>query len=127
MVMRSVGIVVVTMIAACSSRDARTESARKRILALDATEAARIVAFCKSWRQEGGLLVEQFPAALPVQPTSASARAGVVTFAWWNPSHAEEDEPHPGFELICSEHDVPGAKSIAPGLWYRDAPMNSGG
>jgi hypothetical protein len=62
---------------------------------------------------------------LPVQPTSTSATAAVVTFAWWNNSHAEEDEPHPGFELICSDDAVTGAKPIATGLWYRDAPMNS--
>lgn len=128
--LRRVGVVIVlTAAAACGSStlDARTESARKRILALDAAAAARIVTFCKSWRQEGALRVEQFPAALPAQPTSATATAGVITFEWWNNSHAEEDEPHPGFELICSERAVPGAKPIAAGLWYRDAPMNSGG
>ena len=127
MVVRSVGVAVVVAAAwcGCSSRDTRTESARTRILALDASEATRIVAFCRSWRQEGALRVEQFPSALPVEPTSASAAVGVITFAWWNNSHAEEDEPHPGFELICSEHAVPGAKPIAAGLWYRDSPMNA--
>jgi hypothetical protein len=70
---RVLGFVIVTLAAAalgCNDIDARTESARKRILALDATEATRIVAFCKSWTQEGGLLVDQFPSALPVSPTS---------------------------------------------------------
>lgn len=119
--------VVLVLVAACSTIDARTESARGRILALDASEASRIVAFCKSWRQEGALQVDQFPSALPARPTSASATDHVITFAWWNNSHAEEDDPHPGFELICSEQPVPGAKSIAAGLWYRDAPMNAGG
>lgn len=130
MVLRRVAVVIViAAVAACgrSTLDARTESARKRILALDAAEASRIVTFCKSWPQKGALQVEQLTSALPLQPTSAKATADVITFEWWNTSHAEEDEPHPGFELICSEHAVPGAKPIAVGLWYRDAPMNSGG
>jgi len=125
---RRVGVVIALAAASCgSSIDARTESARKRILALDVAEASRIVTFCTSWRQDGALRVEQFPSALPAQPTSTSATAGVITFEWWNNSHVEEDEPHPGFELICSEHAVAGAKPIAAGLWYRDAPMNHGG
>jgi hypothetical protein len=95
------------------------------MLALDPAEAMRIVEFCKSWRQEGALQVDQFPAALPVQPTSATAAAGAITFSWWNNSHAEESEPHPGFEVICSAQPIPGAKAIAAGLWYRDAPMNT--
>jgi hypothetical protein len=130
MVLRRVGVVIVVAAAAacgCSTLDARTESARKRILALDVAAASRIVMFCKSWRQEGALPVDQFPAALPALPTSATAAAGVITFEWWNNSHAEEEEPHPGFELICSQRAIPGAKPIAAGLWYRDAPMNSGG
>lgn len=130
MVLRRIGVATVVFAAAScggSAVDARTESARKRILALDAAEASRIVTFCKSWRQEGPLRVEQFPSALPAQPTSARATAGVITFEWWNNNHAEEDEPHPGFELICSEPAVHGAKPIAAGLWYRDAPMNGGG
>jgi len=106
---RRVGVVIALAAASCgSSIDARTESARKRILALDVAEASRIVTFCTSWRQDGAL-------------------RGVITFEWWNNSHVEEDEPHPGFELICSEHAVAGAKPIAAGLWYRDAPMNHGG
>lgn len=127
MLIRPVGVAIVVAAAwfGCSSRDRSTESARARILALDPSEAARIVAFCKSWRQEGPLRVEQFPSELPVQPTSAIASGGVITFEWWNNSRAEEDEPHPGFELICSEHAVPRAKPIAAGLWYRDSPMNS--
>ncbi len=130
MVLGRAGIVILTAAVAswgCRSIDERTEAARKRILALDAGEATRIVAFCRSWDQEGGLFVEQFPSALPVQPTSANAAAHVITFSWWNNSHLEEDDPHPGFELICSERAVPGAKRIAAGLWYRDAPTNSGG
>src|SRR4051794_34570672 len=100
---RAGGMIMVALAASCgsSSLDARTESARKRILAPDGAEAARIVAVCKSWHQEGGLRVEQFPPALPVQPTSASAAGNAIMFAWWNNSHLEEDEPHPGFELIC--------------------------
>jgi len=114
-----VGVVVIAVAAACnSSLDAQTESARSQVLALDSSDAARVVAFCKSWR--GSL--HDFP--LAVKPTSASATGGVITFAWWNNSHAEEDDPHPGFELICSEPAIAGGKSIAAGLWYRDAPMN---
>jgi hypothetical protein len=128
MVIRRAGVTIAIMVTAaasygCSRIDARTESARKRILGLDATESAQIVAFCKSWRQQGALQVDQFPSALPVRPTSASADGNVVTFSWWNNSHAEEDEAHPGFELICSESAVKDANPIAPGLWYRDAPM----
>src|SRR5262249_54112560 len=120
MVIHRVGVAALIAAASCgrTTLDARTEAARKRILALDATEAARIVSFCKSWRAEGPLRVEQFPPALPVQPTSARAAANVITFEWWNNDHREEDEPHPGFELICSEHAVPGARPIAAGLWY---------
>jgi hypothetical protein len=129
MVLRRVAVVIgvgalVGVICGCSSLDARTESARKRILALDAGEAARIVTFCNSWRQQGALSVDQFPAALPVSPTSATAAGDVITFAWWNNSHREEDDAHPGFDLICSAHAIAGAKPIATGLWYRDAPMN---
>ena len=124
------GVVMVAAViswCACDSIDARIEAARKRVLALDAGEAARIVAFCHSWKHDGQLTVDQFPSALPVRPTSASADGHVITFSWWNNSHAEEDDPHPGFELICSEPAIPGAKPLAPGLWYRDAPMNDGG
>jgi hypothetical protein len=128
-----IGIVVVVMTATAASHgcgssiDSRIESARKRILALDATEARRIVEFCTSWRQEGALQVQQFPSALPVQPTSASAAAHEVTFEWWNNSHFEEDDPHPGFQLICSAQPVPDSRPIAAGLWYRDMPMHAGG
>jgi hypothetical protein len=129
MVVRRAGIALLLAAAASCGRgtpDVHTEAARKRILALDAAEASRIVAFCQSWQQEGGLSVEQFPSALPVRPTSASATANAITFAWWNNSHADEREPHPGFELICSERAIPGAKPIAAGLWYRDVPTNGG-
>jgi hypothetical protein len=111
--------------AACASIDERTEAARKRILALDAVAASRIVTFCKAWKQTGALQTEQFPSALPAQPTTADAYKDAITFQWWNNSHAEDDRPHPGFELICSDARPPGATSIAPGLWYRDMPMNS--
>ena len=126
MVSRSVvAVLVIGTVAACGSGiDRQTELARKRILALDAAEAARIVAFCRSWSQEGALRVDQFPSVLPVRPTSASKHGNVLTFAWWNTSHWEEDDPHPGFELICSEQASAGARPIAAGLWYRDAPMS---
>ncbi len=108
----------------CSDADTTIESARKRILALDAHEAAKIVVFCQSWRLEGGLSVDQFPSALPVSPTSASADAGVLTFVWWNNDHRVETAPHPGFQLICSDHAITDARVLAPGLWYRDTPMH---
>jgi hypothetical protein len=119
--LRRAAIVLLLVTASCGRGiDARTESARKRILALDAAEASRIVSFCKSWREHEPLPLEHLP-----PPTTASAEAGVITFAWWNNSHAEEDESHPGFELVCSARAVAGGKPIAAGLWYRDAPMNS--
>jgi hypothetical protein len=123
-------LAVAVALASCGGSrnlDARTESARKRILALAPAETSQIVAFCTSWHQDGALSVDQFPSALPMQPTSATATAAAITFAWWNNDHAEEDDPHPGFELICSAHPIRGATAITTGLWYRDTPMNSGG
>ena len=120
----SVSILIGALVFGCSDIDTRIESARKRILAIDAVEATKIVAFCKSWRHDGALAVDQFPSALPVSSTSATATGDVLTFAWWNNDHREEDAPHPGFELICSDHPIIGGKPIAAGLWYRDAPMS---
>ncbi|HEY4179142.1 MAG TPA: hypothetical protein VGM90_20000 [Kofleriaceae bacterium] len=117
------GLLLVLALAGCSI-DHGIESARKDVLALDATHARAITAWCKTWHKEELLSVSDFPKMLPAQPTTIDARGGVIELQWWNNSHYEEDDPHPGFVLTCSDHTVEGAKQIAEGLWYRDSPMN---
>jgi hypothetical protein len=111
----------VLVLAAGCSQDPSIERARSRMLAIDAAEAAQIVAFCKTVHADGMLPVDRFP-SLPARPTTISAQAGVVTLAWWNNSHFEEDDPHPGFEIICSDRAIASGKQLAPGLWYLDTP-----
>ena len=110
------------VLASCTtSIDERTEEARRRVLALDAKAYARIVAFCRSWKQPGALLVSDVPEIFPVPPVSAHGDGVRVTFEWWNNSHAEEDTKHPAFSLICSDGTVAGGRPLADGLWYVSA------
>lgn len=120
------GVVLSALAAAtgCRSIDDRTESARRQILALSPPRAARIVAFCTSWHRDGAIVNADLPRELPIAPTSAVSDGGRIAFQWWNNSHWEEDDDHPGFELICSDSPIEGARSIASGLWYRDAPTH---
>ncbi|HEY4244624.1 MAG TPA: hypothetical protein VGM88_32645 [Kofleriaceae bacterium] len=107
----------------CASTDFETELARRRMLALSPAEAAAITAYCRAPHGDGALLVSQFP-PLPAPPTTVVAHAGTLAFQYWNNSHYVEDDPHPGFELLCAAAAPPDAIALAPGLWYRDTPMH---
>jgi hypothetical protein len=120
-------VAIVSLLVACSKvdrNDAIIEQARTHVLALNGLDANRIVAFCDHSFAPGAL-ANALPPTLGIYPTTVSMKADVITFAWWNNSHFTEDQPHPGFELICSRKPVRGASAIAAGLWYRDSPMNT--
>jgi hypothetical protein len=122
--MRFLAIAALLVGGACgSSIDRHIRAERERMLALDAADVNQILAFCAARRGSDAMLAPStWPA--PVRgATSATASKTEVRFEWWNNSHFEEDDPHPNFDVVCTNAPPAAADHlIAPGLVLRDVP-----
>ena len=108
-------------LAACSSGiDDRIRAAHARFDALTPAQRAELDAFCAAARRaisvDGYALVDTWP-RMPsliadVPPTTLRRDGDTIELAWWNNSHAEEDDPHPSFEVVCSPN--PPYSTVSP-------------
>jgi hypothetical protein len=117
-----------------SEIDDRIRTARARFVGLTDADRKQLVAFCEAARAtavaaaptgNGYLQLDALPHApsmlADLRPTTVRVDGDAIALEWWNNSHAEEDSPHPAFEVVCATGRRERLdQMLAPGVWLRD-------